>query len=424
MRLFNHAIAISGFLLATSTFAQTASDNAVTVGRQLNWVKDNGSYQNRFNDMEEATIASKGGSYMTGLRDGMEMLVQNADQSWSMYSFTAGPSIKAQLDAINALDPVKDAKVRAKQETAIIKIINPQIANIDNPKLPGTKLNVRALALVNGSIIELGAGANLSGKVADPNAAKKVNSYRYTDEASGSFLEKEDFILAYQPCDTASPIAAFKSPSLAALIEKYKRDVPKRDDGFRYGSNGEVYLGSSDDKNAIPQLAPAAQAKIDAKMIDDVLVQSPKLFSDGGSCAVKPFELRVAERRPVALERDVTGSPLIGTKFSDGIIASAMNQHVGKAVANGFALSDMRGAALAAATIQFPEIKILVSDGKAIYIYRPSVDLKNSSKSLQEIAAMLKTTPVNNGLTVVAVMNGFKNEAKGEMVNPLPSEQK
>jgi hypothetical protein len=411
---------------ASSAYAQISTDSAITAGRQRNFVTETGGFKNRWSDIFEAIEASKGGDYNQTLRNGFELLYQNPDSSWSMADFTTGPALKAKLDAINALDPEKDKKAFAKLEAEIVKIVMPQIPAIQEQLKKNSNLlspKIKGISLINGKLLTFDSMLSSVVKPANPNAPSMVAGLKSLDDVN-ALSKVRDHILAFQPCTPDQPIAAYSTGGLTALIDAYKKKVGKLNSGFNYGPDGQVYIGSPGDKPKEPQLSDDQKATIDRKMTDDVLNLMPKLLPASDACAPKPFQLRMVDREALPLERDYSGSPLVGTRISDGEVASATQILLGKPIANSFALTDSKGAALAAATLQFPDIKIIISDGKAFYLYRPSDDLEYGSKSLPQMAAMLKTTPINKGLTIVAVMKGFKNDAKGEMVNNVAAPAK
>jgi hypothetical protein len=422
-RLFALATAVSALLLSYSALAQTSADDAITVGRQMNEVTDSGAFKNRFSDFMTLAAAARGNSYNQTLLKGMELLYQNADSSWSMATITVGPALEAKLTALNDLDPTKDGALLDKKAAELTKLLAPQIPSLNQQlaaKTGAIQPRAAAISLRYGKVVILDDVLLSFMKPADPNTPSIVAGFKSLNDVY--MLDKtRDYIFVYQPCSTYQPIAAYSSGGFTALIDAYKKQVTKSDSGFTYGADGSVFIGSPDDKAKAPQLSSAQKAAIDRKMVNDVMNLLPKYFTESGACAAKPFQLRMADREELPLERDDSGSALIGARISDGEVASQTNLLIGKIFDNSFTLSEGQDAQLAAACIEFPELKIMIWDGSAVALYRPGAELKYSGKSLDDIAALLKTAPVKKGMVVLAVGQGFKNDIKFALVNNIPA---
>jgi hypothetical protein len=422
LRAFGLAVAVMAAGLFQPASAQTNPDDAITVVRKMNEVTDSGAFKNRFSDFTTLAAAARGNAYNQTLKNGMELLYQNADSSWSMATITVGPALEAKLKALNALDPIKDTAVFDKKAAELTNSLAPQIPSLNAQlvaKAGAMEPRAAGISLLYGKIVILDDVALAFMKPTNPNAPSIVAGFKSLDDIY-TLDKTRDYIFVYQPCSTYQPIAAYSSGGFTALIDSYKKQVPKSNSGFTYGKDGSVFIGSPDDKAKGPQLSAAQKAVIDRKMVNDVMNLLPKHFTESDACAVKPFKLRMVDRDELPLERDYSGSPLVGARISDGEVASQTNSLTGKILDNSFTLSEGKDAQLAAACIEYPELKILIWDGKSIGLYRPAVDLQYSSKSLDEIAAMLKMTPVNKGMVILGVGRGFKNDIKFALVNNIP----
>jgi hypothetical protein len=411
---------------ASSAYAQTNPDDAITVGRQMNEVTDSGAFKNRFSDFMTLAAAARGNSYNQTLLKGMELLYQNADSSWSMATITVGPALEAKLTALIDLDPTKDGVLFDKKAAELTKLLAPQIPSLNEQltaKTGAIQPRAAALSLRYGKFVILDDVLLSFMKPADPNAPSIVAGFKSLNDVY-TLDKSRDYLFVYQPCASHQPIAAYSTGGFNALIDKYKKQVGKSESGFTYGTDGSVYIGSPNDNAKGPTLTSAQKAAIDRKMINDVVNLLPKLFPDGGACAVKPFQLRMADREELPLERDDSGSPLVGARISDGEVASQTNLLTGKIFDNSFTLSEGKDAQLAAACIEFPELKLMIWDGSSVALYRPGAELKYSSKSLDDIAALLKTAPVKKGMVILAVGQGFKNDIKFSLVNNVAAPAK
>jgi hypothetical protein len=423
LRALGFVLALTIGSLPQAVAAQTSPDNAITVGRKMNEVTETGAFKNRYSDFLAMAEAATGNSYNQTLRGGMELLYQNADASWSMATITLGPALQARLEALNALDPVKDRAAFDKQAAELGKLLAPQIPSLNEQlvaKAGAMQPRAAAISLRDGKIVILDDVVLSFMKPTDPNAPSIVSGFKSLVDTY-SLDKTRDYLLVYQPCSLYQPVAAYTTGGFNALIDGYKKQVPKSNNGFTYGTDGSVYVDSPSAKAKGPQLTSQQKTVIDSKMTADVMKLLPKLFPDSGACAVKPFQLRMAERDDLPLEREDSGSPLVGARISDGEIASQTNLLIGKIFDNSFTLAEGKDAQLAAACLEFPELKLMIWDGKAVSLYRPGTDLKYSSKSIDEVATMLKTTPVKKGMVILAVGKGFKNDIKFALVNNIPA---